>query len=399
MRIVIIKSIMILITEANRTERGMDRDAFDLHVLHSDEAGLGRRRCGVSKTLQTVRQRPHRPAIRMRANTAVPVALLTISPVLIASAVLLSILYGAVNIDAGTVFDAIFHFDPGNVNHQIIVSSRLPRAVGALLIGAFLAVSGALMQGMTRNYLASPSIMGVSDGSVFLITLCMIVSPGASSLEMMLYSFVGSAFGVLLVFGMASLLPGGMSPVRMAILGTIIGTFLSSVSAAMASYFQTSLNVSFWYNARLHQMNPDLIWLALPFAAIGIVIALVISRSVTILSLGDEVSAGLGQRTVLVKAAALAAVVIMTGASVAMAGKIGFIGLIIPHITRFLIGVDYKWIVPCAAVLGGVFLALSDVLSRFVNYPFETPVGIVTALVGVPFFLYLARTRGGRKHA
>jgi iron complex transport system permease protein len=335
----------------------------------------------------------------MRARTVVPVALLSVSPLLIVLTVLISILYGAVNIDARTVWEAVFHFDPGNVNHQIIVSSRLPRALGALLIGAFLAVSGALMQGMTRNYLASPSIMGVSDGSAFVITLCMILSPGASSLEMMMFSFIGSALGVVLVFGMASLLPGGMSPVRMAILGTIIGTFLSSVSAAMATYFQTSLNVSFWYNARLHQMNPDLIKLAVPFAVIGIAISLYISRSVTILSLGDEVSAGLGQRTILVKAAALGAVVIMTGASVAMAGKIGFIGLIIPHITRFLIGVDYKWIVPCAAVLGGVFLALSDVLSRFINFPFETPVGVVTALVGVPFFLYLARTRGGRKHA
>lgn len=334
-----------------------------------------------------------------RAKKLAPTGLLLASPILIALTALLSILYGAVSIDARTVWDALFHFDPGNVNHQIIVSSRLPRAAGTLLVGAFLAISGALMQGMTRNYLASPSIMGVTDGSAFLITICMIVSPGASSLEMMIFSFIGSALGVALVFGMASLLPGGMSPVRMAILGTIIGTFLSGVSAALSTYFQTSLNISFWYNARLHQLNPELIKLAVPFAVVGIVVSLAISRSITILSLGEEVSAGLGQRTVLVKALALAAVVIMTGAAVAVAGKIGFIGLIIPHITRFLIGVDYKWIVPCAGVLGGLFLALSDVASRFVNYPFETPVGVVTALVGVPFFLYLARTRGGRKHA
>lgn len=339
------------------------------------------------------------PMSGARFGTILPVSLLALSPLLIAAAVLVSVLYGTVEIEAKTVWEAVFAFDPENLHHQIIVSSRLPRALGALLIGAFLAVSGALMQGMTRNYLASPSIMGVSDGSAFAITLCMILLPGASSLEMMLFSFLGSALGVALVFGMASLLPGGMSPVRLAILGTIIGTFLSSISAAMATYFQTSLNISFWYNSRLHQMNPDLILLALPFAVIGIVVALAISRSITILSLGDEVSAGLGQRTVLVKAAAMGAVVIMTGAAVAMAGKIGFIGLIIPHITRFLIGVDYKWIVPCSAVLGGLFLALSDVIARFVNYPFETPVGVVTALVGVPFFLYLARTRGGSSHA
>jgi iron complex transport system permease protein len=119
-----------------------------------------------------------------------------------------------------------------------------------------------------------------------------------------------------------------------------------------------------------------------------------------ILSLGEDISASLGQKTILVKLLATAAVVILTGISVALAGKIGFVGLIIPHITRFLVGgSDYRLLVPCAALLGGIFLALSDVLSRFLNYPFETPIGVVTALFGVPFFLYLIYTRGGGKHA
>jgi len=190
-----------------------------------------------------------------------------------------------------------------------------------------------------------------------------------------------------------------MSPVRMAIIGTIIGTFLSSMAAAMASYFQVSQNISFWYNARLHQMDPNLIKLAVPFALVGMAVALFISKSITILSLGEEISVGLGQRTVLVKAIATASVVILTGISVALAGNIGFVGLIIPHITRFLVGVDYRWIIPCAGVLGAIFLALSDILSRFLNYPFETPIGVVTSLIGVPFFLYLVYKRGGGKHA
>jgi len=157
--------------------------------------------------------------------------------------------------------------------------------------------------------------------------------------------------------------------------------------------------VSFWYNARLHQMDPGLIKLAVPFALVGIALALMISRSITILSLGEEVSVGLGQRTKLVKAMAVASVVLLTGISVALAGNIGFVGLIIPHITRFLVGADYRWIIPCAGVLGAVFLALADILSRFLNYPFETPVGVVTSLIGVPFFLYLIYKRGGGKDA
>jgi iron complex transport system permease protein len=127
--------------------------------------------------------------------------------------------------------------------------------------------------------------------------------------------------------------------------------------------------------------------------------ALYISKSLTILSLGEEVSVSLGQKTVLVKALAMASTVILTGISVALAGNIGFVGLIIPHITRFLIGIDYRWVIPCAGVLGGIFLALSDILSRFLNYPFETPIGVVTSLIGVPFFLYLIYKRGGGTYA
>lgn len=334
----------------------------------------------------------------MRPRNGLSSLLLWLWPVMIAVALLLSIMCGSKRMDADTVWQALLHFDAGNVNHQIVVHSRLPRAVGALLIGAFLAISGALMQGMTRNYLASPSIMGVSDGSAFAVTVGMIAAPNASSLDMILYSLIGSALGVGIVFGLAALLPNGMSPLGMAIIGAIVGTFLSGVSAALASYYQVSQNISFWYHARLHQMDPGLIKLAIPFAVAGIALALLVSKSVTILSLGEELSVGLGQRTVLVKAAVTAAVVLLTGISVALAGKIGFVGLIVPHITRFLVGLDYRRIVPCAGIIGAVFLALCDVLSRFMNAPFETPIGVVTSLIGVPFFLYLIRKRGDGKH-
>ncbi|NEW06381.1 iron ABC transporter permease [Paenibacillus sp. SYP-B3998] len=335
----------------------------------------------------------------MRIKIPAYVLIIGSSPFFIVFTMILSILYGAKHIELGTIRDALFHFDAGNVNHQIIMQSRFPRVIGALLIGAFLAISGALMQGITRNYLASPSIMGVSDGSAFAITICMIFMPNASSMEMIVYSFMGSALSIAIVFGLASLLPGGLSPVRMAILGTIIGTFLSSISAALSTYFQISQNISFWYNARLHQMDPGLIKLAIPFAVVGILIAIWISKSVSVLALGEDIAVNLGQKTVLIKLLATLSVVILTGISVALAGKIGFVGLIVPHIARFLIGVEYKWIIPCAGLLGGVFLALCDVLSRFLNYPFEMPIGVVTAIIGVPFFLYLVRTRGGGKHA
>lgn len=311
--------------------------------------------------------------------------------------IILSVRYGTETIQFRTMWNALFHFDPENMEHLIIQTSRFPRAIGAFLIGAFLAVSGALMQGMTRNYLASPSIMGVSDGSVFAITLCMIVMPGVSSMTLILYSLFGSALGAAIVYGTARLLPGGSSPLTLAILGTIIGTFLGGISQALATYYQVSQNISFWYNARLHQMDPTLIKLSIPFAIVGIGLALILARSITGLSLGEETATGLGMNVLLIKGLTMLSVAILTGISVAIAGKIAFVGLMIPHITRFLIGQDYRKIIPYAAMLGALFLLWCDLVSRFINHPFETPIGVVTAIFGVPFFLYLMKTRGGEK--
>jgi len=326
-------------------------------------------------------------------------AVTVIGAVLVVLTIALSVMHGTKAISCAAVWDAIFRFDNENIDHLIIQTSRIPRVIGALLIGAFLAVSGALMQGMTRNYLASPSIMGVTDGSVFVITLCMVFMPGTSSMTMIVFSLIGSALGAGLVFGLARLLPGGFSPITLAVLGTIIGTFLGGVSQALASYYQVSQNISFWYNARLHQMDPAMIKLSIPFAIAGFALALIVSRWVTALSLGDDVAKGLGLNIVFIKGLTMLSVVILTGISVALAGKIAFIGLIIPHIARYMVGQDYRKIVPFSALIGALFLAWCDLISRFINHPFETPIGVVTALFGVPFFLYLIKTRGGGKHA
>jgi len=320
------------------------------------------------------------------------------SPAVILFTIILSICFGSTDIPIKEVHQAIFSFDAENVQQTIVRTSRLPRAVGSLLIGVLLAISGALMQGMTRNYLASPSIMGVSDGAAFIITIALISLPHLSSLEMLMLSFIGSIIGIALVFGLEACIRNGFSPVRLAIIGTVIGTFLSSLSQALASYYQVSQTMSFWYNARLHQINSELLGYALPIACIGIVMALLLAKSITILSLGKETATGLGQKTWLIQMLTIISVGIMTGVGVALAGKIAFIGLIIPHIARLLVGEDYKWVIPCSGIIGGIFLAVCDIISRFVHYPFETPIGVVTTLVGIPFFLYLIKKRGGGYH-
>ncbi|MDI2588364.1 iron ABC transporter permease [Psychrobacillus sp. NEAU-3TGS] len=335
----------------------------------------------------------------MNKTNLIATTILVTSPVFIVLAIVLSVLYGAKDISALTVWQAITQFDANNVDHNIIRTSRLPRVIAALLVGAFLAVAGSVMQGITRNYLASPSIMGINDGSAFVITLAMVFFPGLPNYQMILLSMVGSAIGAGLVFGFGSLIKGGLSPVRLAIIGTVIGTFLSSIASAVAMYFQVSQSVSVWYNAKIHTVNPDMLVLSIPFGLVGLILALSIAKSVTISSLGEDIAVNLGQRTKWVKAISILSVVCLTGTAVALVGKIAFVGLVIPHITRFIVGVDYRFVIPCSAVIGAVFLAFCDVISRFINFPFETPVGVVTAIIGVPFFLYLIRTRGGEQRA
>lgn len=324
-----------------------------------------------------------------------PFAILISSPFFICAIALISILYGTKDISTFTVWNSIFHFDVNNIDHQIIRTSRIPRALAVILVGAFLAVAGAVMQGITRNYLASPSLMGVNDGSAFVITLAIVFIPGLPNYQMILLSMLGSCIGAALVFGFGSIIRNGLSPVRLAIIGTVIGTFLSSVATAVAIYFEVSQTVSSWYNTKVQMVDLEMLLLALPFGFLGIIIAIASARAITISSLGEDIAVGLGQKTKAMRLISMLAVVCLTGTAVALVGKIAFVGLVIPHITRFIVGEDYRYIIPCSAVLGAFFLALCDVVSRYINFPYETPIGVVTALIGVPFFLYLIRRFGG----
>lgn len=328
-----------------------------------------------------------------------PLIILILSPFFILAITAISIIYGTKDISLLTVVEAIFSFDEANVDHHIILTARVPRAVAVLLVGGFLAVSGAVMQGITRNYLASPSIMGVNDGSAFLITLAIVFFPGLPNYQMILISMIGSALGAGLVFGFGSIIKNGLSPVRLAIIGTVIGTFLSSLASTIAMYFQVSQTIAAWYNTKVQSVDPDMLILSIPFGIIGMILTMISARAITITSLGEEVALGLGQKTKAVRLISMFSVVLLTGTAVALVGKIAFVGLVIPHIVRFIVGEDYRFIIPCSLVIGAFFLSLCDLISRYINFPYETPIGVVTAIIGVPFFLYLVRTRGGEKRA
>lgn len=309
-------------------------------------------------------------------------------------AVVISIRFGAADLTYRDVLNAFFAYEEDNHAHLIVRELRLPRALAAILIGAALAVSGAIMQGITRNPLASPSILGVTSGASFLIAIAFALAPGISYLGLSIFSFIGAALGAALVFGLISLSRGGITPVKLALAGAAITSLLSSLSTAIGIKFNIAKEISFFFAGGVSAVQPTQIQFLFPFVSSGLLLALILSGSITVLSLGEEVAKGLGQKTYLIKLLGAVTVILLTGASVSIAGMIGFVGLIVPHMVRFLVGTDYRWIIPCSAILGGMLLIGADIVGRMVNAPFETPVGAITAVVGVPFFLYLARKEG-----
>ncbi|WP_307341077.1 FecCD family ABC transporter permease [Metabacillus malikii] len=327
-------------------------------------------------------------------NSIIGISLFIAGIFLLLLSIILSIHFGAANLSYKDVLDAMFAFNPDNPSHVIIRELRLPRAIAAVTIGASLAVSGSIMQGMTRNPLASPSIMGVTAGASFLIAIALAIIPGISYIGLMSFSLLGAGLGAGLVFGISSLSKGGVTPVKLALAGSAITTLLSSLSTALGLKFNISKDISFWFVGGFSSVQPQHITFALPFILCGLVCALFLARSITTLSLGDDVAKGLGQNINLVKLFGTLVVLLLTGAAVSIAGMIGFIGLVVPHITRFLVGTDYRRIIPFSAILGGLLLIFADIIGRLVNAPFETPVGAITAIIGVPFFLYLARKEG-----
>ncbi|MFB5662847.1 FecCD family ABC transporter permease [Alteribacillus sp. HJP-4] len=331
---------------------------------------------------------------KLRRKPAGAALILSLGMVLLLIMLFFSISFGAADVDLKMVWQAVFHYDSSITNHQIIQEVRLPRALASVMIGAFLAVSGAIMQGMTRNPLASPSIMGVTDGAAFAMAVALAFFPSTSYLGFMFWAFAGAGLGAGMVFSAGAFARGGMTSVKLALAGVAVGTLLHALSSIIAIHFRVAQDLTFWYAGGLAGTQWLSVKIIIPVAIFGFVAAMIISKSVTILSLGEEVSKGLGQKTWLVKLLGIIIVLALTGAAVSIAGSIGFVGLVIPHITRFLVGMDYRWIIPCSAILGGLLLTAADLGARLVNAPYETPAGIITAVIGVPFFLYLARREG-----
>ena len=308
--------------------------------------------------------------------------------------IFLSISIGAKSISLSTIWEALVQYNPSNGQHIIVRTLRMPRVIVALVVGASFAVSGALMQAITRNPMASPSILGINAGAALGLAVAMVILPSASFNQTVLFSFAGAAVASLFIFGMTSMSKAGNSPLRLALVGTAITALFNAFSQAIAVYFNISQELTFWNAGGVSGVRPEQALLILPWTVIGLLLALSIARSVTLLSLGEEVAVGLGGKTRYIKIIACIAVLILTGSSVAIVGPIGFVGLVVPHAVKFIVGVDYRKVIPFSMLVGALLVLIADIISRSINPPFETPIGAITALIGVTFFIYLATRKG-----
>ncbi|KWW16575.1 MULTISPECIES: iron ABC transporter permease [Peribacillus] len=307
---------------------------------------------------------------------------------------IIAMVFGAADATIKDVWQALTSNATGE-KISIIREIRLPREVGAIFVGSALAVSGAIMQGITRNPLADPGLLGLTAGANAALAITLALVPSANNLGIMGACFIGAAVGTLMVFGIAAMKKGGFSPLRIVLAGAAVSAFLFAVAEGVGIYFKISKDVSMWTAGGNIGTSWGQLQVIVPFIIIGILVSFIFSRQLTILSLSEEVAVGLGQKTAQIKAVLFVVVILLAGAAVALVGNMVFIGLMIPHMVRAIVGTDYRFILPMSAVLGAAFMLLADTIGRTINSPYETPVVAIVALIGLPFFLLIVR-KGGK---
>ena len=310
---------------------------------------------------------------------------------LLVLAMVLGVAVGAVNLTPHQVLDGLLN--RGNpIDHTIVWDLRLPRVVLAVLVGASLAVSGALLQGVTRNPLADPHILGLTAGGGLAAAALLRISPDVPHAFIAPTAFGGSMVGAAMVYLLSW--RGGISPVRLALSGVAVASLLTAgtTMVIVTSNLTTQAALSWLAGGLFGRGWVDLrvMW---PYAAAGLAASMLLTRGMNILALGDEAAQSLGLGVERARLFAVAIAALLAGAAVSVAGMVAFVGLVVPHIARFLVGDDHRSVIPMSAILGAALVAYADLLARIVEKPVEIPLGIVTAVIGAPFLLYLVRSK------
>lgn len=336
---------------------------------------------------------PALPQPRIDSTSLLPAGLVVLTIILLATG-MLSLRVGSLGIATADAWNALFHYNSDNYAELVVRTLRLPRTLYAIVLGAGLGISGTIAQAITRNPLADPSILGVSSGATLAVVIAVYFFRLTAPYEYVWFAFAGALLAALLVFVLSSAGRGGTSPAKVALAGIVISAMLAAWTSALLLLDRETMDVvRFWMAGSVAGRDLDtLFWLA-PFIIGGSVIALLMGHQLNVLTLGDETARALGMRTGMLRSISLLVVVVITGAAVAAAGPIAFIGLATPHLVRSVIGPDYRWVLPYSLLVGAILLTSADIIGRVVARPAEIQVGIITAIVGAPILIALARRR------
>ncbi|MFD5704232.1 FecCD family ABC transporter permease [Streptomyces lasiicapitis] len=318
---------------------------------------------------------------------------MTAAVVALSLAVLFSLAVGARAIAPSDVFDALLHGGHSDAA-DVVREMRVPRTVIGLMVGAALAVAGTALQGITRNPIADPGILGISQGASVGVVLAIAYAGVHTLTGYVWYAFAGAGIASVAVYAIASSGRGGATPVKLALGGAAINALLVSVTTAVLTTKASALDeFRFWQVGSLSGRDADIAAQIWPFLLVGLLLVLSVARGLDALALGEDVAKGLGQKVAVVRVVGGLGATVLTAVGVAAAGPIAFIGLAVPHIARAIVGGDHRWVLPLAALLGPVMLLVSDTIGRVVFPPSEVPAGVMTALIGVPFLVTLVRRK------
>lgn len=295
------------------------------------------------------------------------------------------------------LIESFTHFND-SFEHIVIQEVRLPRAIAAVFSGAGMAVSGCLLQGITRNPLASPSLLAINAGATFAVVLTTFILGSLSLYAIPIFAVIGAIIASLVVYLISTAGLGGATPLKMTISGAIISSFLISLTTSLLIYSRETLEkVRFWTAGSLSDIDFLITLSAIPYTLLGLVVALTLGRHLNVIVLGEEISQSLGQNTKAVKFISIMASIFCASGAVAMTGPVAFIGLVAPHLVRIRMNqVNYLWILPYCALAGACIMLLADSVARILIAPQEIPVGICTALIGAPVLILLARHKAER---
>ncbi len=312
---------------------------------------------------------------------------------ILACVVLVSIAVGSKGISIPVVWDALF--DRRAIeDHQIVWNWRVPRTVVGIVVGAALGLSGGLIQALTRNPLADPGILGVNAGAAVAVSVGVAAFGIGGISGYMWFAFAGAIAVTVAVYLIGAAARGGADPVRLVLAGVAIGAVLTGlVNALMLMQPRTFDQMRHWQAGSIVGRDLDVVWPVLPFIVAGVVLAAVAARPLNAIGLGEDMAAALGASVVRTRIIVIIAVTFLAGGATAIAGPIIFIGLMIPHVARWIVGPDQRWILAYAVVLAPILLLVSDIAGRLVLHPGEVPVGVVTAFIGAPVLIVLVRRR------